>query len=105
MRARTGWRSGIDRNHMMEARMSDDGQTRTVRVRIAGRVQGVSFRFWTQETASALALTGWVRNCRDGSVEALFSGCAQGVTEMLIRCHEGPPAAAVTSVDVLEEGA
>ena len=77
---------------------------RTVRVRIAGRVQGVGFRYWTEDTAGGLGLAGWVRNRRDGSVEALFSGRADAVAEMLVRCHAGPRAAQVTSVEVLEEG-
>ena len=77
---------------------------RTARVRIEGRVQGVSYRYWTVEEARVLGLAGWVRNRRDGSVEALFSGAAERVAEMLVRCHDGPAAAAVTSVDVLEEG-
>ena len=84
--------------------MDGESELRTVRVRIEGRVQGVSFRYWTQEQAQALGLTGWVRNRADGSVEALFSGPAGRVTEMLVRCHDGPPAAAVTAVTVLEEG-
>lgn len=77
---------------------------RTVRVRIAGRVQGVGFRYWTEETATGLALTGWVRNRRDGTVEALLSGAPEDVAEMLRRCHRGPRAAQVTSVEILEEG-
>ena len=77
---------------------------RTVRVRIEGRVQGVSFRYWTERTARDLGLAGWVRNRRDGSVEALFSGPEACVAEMLMRCHEGPSAAAVAKVDLMEEG-
>jgi len=77
---------------------------RTVRVRIAGRVQGVGFRYWTEETARRLELAGWVRNRRDGSVEGLFSGPADNVSEMLRLCQQGPRAAQVTSVDILEEG-
>src|SRR5262245_32252229 len=84
--------------------MTGGSEVRTVRVRIAGRVQGVSYRFWTEEAARALGLTGWVRNRRDGSVEALLSGEACSVAEMLVRCHDGPPAAVVSSVEVLEEG-
>jgi acylphosphatase len=84
--------------------MSGESEERTVRVRIAGRVQGVGFRYWTEDTARELELVGWVRNRRDGSVEALFFGAADNVTEMLRRCHEGPRAAQVTSVDILEEG-
>jgi acylphosphatase len=70
-----------------------------VRVRIEGRVQGVWFRSWTVEEAKARALTGWVRNRRDGSVEALFSGPETAVMEMLALCRQGPPAAQVTNVD------
>ena len=84
--------------------MSGGSQERTVRVRIGGRVQGVGFRYWTEETALELGLAGWVRNRRDGSVEALFSGTADDVAEMLARCHAGPRAAQVASVAVLEEG-
>jgi acylphosphatase len=84
--------------------MNGEGEERTVRVRIAGRVQGVSYRYWTRETAEALGLSGWVRNRRDGSVEALFSGAADEVAEMLQRCRDGPAAAVVDSVEVLEEG-
>jgi acylphosphatase len=83
----------------------DSGEMRTVRVRIEGRVQGVSYRYWAEEQAHILDLTGWVRNRRDGSVEALFSGPAESVDEMLLRCREGPAAAVVSTVEVLEEGA
>jgi acylphosphatase len=75
-----------------------------VRVRIAGRVQGVGYRFWTEDMASELGLSGWVRNRRDGAVEALFSGAPADVAEMLVRCHVGPAAASVAEVQVLEEG-
>ena len=66
------------------------GDVRTVRVRIAGRVHGVGYRYWTEETAIGLALTGWVRNRRDGTVEALFAGEPEDVAEMLRRCRQGP---------------
>ena len=69
-------------------------------MRIVGRVQGVWFRAWTEKQAHRLKLAGWVRNCRDGSVEALFSGPAQAVDEMLVACHRGPPAASVDTVSV-----
>jgi acylphosphatase len=78
---------------------------RTVRVRIHGRVQGVGYRYWTERTAAELGLAGWVRNRRDGSVEAVFSGPADAVAEMLDRCREGPAAAAVAGIAILEEGA
>lgn len=77
---------------------------RCVRVRISGRVHGVGFRAWTQEMAMDLAVTGWVRNRRDGTVEALFAGDPADVDEMLRRCHQGPRGALVTSVEILAEG-
>jgi acylphosphatase len=78
-------------------------QRRTVRVCITGRVQGVSYRAWTESNAHALGLNGWVRNRLDGTVEAQFSGPAYQVQEMLRRCRKGPPAAEVEDVIVVEE--
>ena len=84
--------------------MADDpASRRTVRVRIEGRVQGVGFRYWTERIATDLDLSGWVRNRRDGSVEAVFSGPADAVAEMLERCRQGPPSARVDRLDVAEE--
>jgi acylphosphatase len=71
---------------------------------ITGRVQGVGYRFYTQRKARELGVAGWVRNRRDGSVEALFAGPADDVRQMLDRCREGPPASRVTAVTILEEG-
>jgi acylphosphatase len=79
-------------------------ERRTVTVRIEGRVQGVFYRAWTEQTARQLRLDGWVRNRRDGSVEAVFSGPAAQVDEMLRRCAEGPRDAEVTSMTVTDEG-
>jgi acylphosphatase len=75
---------------------------RTLRVRIEGRVQGVGFRYWTEATATRLGLSGWVRNRRDGSVEAVFSGPADGVAEMLELCRQGPPSARIDRIDTTE---
>lgn len=77
---------------------------KTVTVRVEGRVQGVYYRAWTDENARVLALDGTVRNCSDGSVEAVFSGPADKVDEMLKRCHQGPPDARVTKMRVIQEG-
>jgi acylphosphatase len=71
----------------------------TIRVRIRGRVQGVWFRAWTAEQASERALHGWVRNRRDGSVEAVFRGPAAAVREMIAACWRGPPAARVEAIE------
>jgi acylphosphatase len=79
------------------------GATRTVRLRIEGRVQGVGFRMFVERTAAALGLDGWVRNRRDGGVEAVVSGDAAAVDEMIARCKMGPPAARVDRVEVLAE--
>jgi acylphosphatase len=71
-----------------------------IRIRIHGRVQGVWYRGWTVETAAALALDGWVRNRRDGTVEALLAGSAEAVRSMIERCRAGPPAARVRRFEV-----
>ncbi|XP_051113687.1 uncharacterized protein LOC127239534 [Andrographis paniculata] len=71
---------------------------KTVRMVIKGRVQGVFYRNWTIENAKELGLKGWVRNRRDGSVEALFSGSPEKVEEMEQRCRRGPPDAMVTGI-------
>ncbi len=83
---------------------SPQDDRRSVRVRIEGRVQGVGYRYWTERVAGELNLSGWVRNRRDGSVEALFSGPADDVAQMLERCKDGPPSARVTTVKIVEEG-
>ena len=81
-----------------------------INVRIKGRVQGVGYRYWVASRADALGLDGWVRNRRDGSVEAVFSGLPDALQEMLKSCYKGPTMARVTSVtecpsdDVVEAG-
>jgi acylphosphatase len=77
----------------------------TIRVIITGRVQGVWYRGWTVDEALERGLSGWVRNRRDGSVEALFSGPESAVREMIERCREGPPAARVDRVVEAPESA
>ena len=79
-------------------------ERRPVRVRIAGRVQGVGYRYFVERAAAELGLAGFVRNRRDGAVEALLSGSRAGVVEMLERCHRGPSDARVTAVTILVEG-
>lgn len=76
-----------------------DRVTISKRLRIYGRVQGVWYRSWTIEQAIALGLNGWVRNRRDGSVEAVISGDEAAVREMIARCWQGPPAARVERID------
>jgi acylphosphatase len=68
-------------------------------VMVRGRVQGVGFRAWTEITALERGLEGWVRNRRDGAVEALFIGSKDDVAAMIEACRNGPPGA---HVDVLD---
>ena len=72
-----------------------------VRVHITGRVQGVGFRFHTTRQASQRSLTGWVRNCADGGVEAEFQGNEDRVADMVKWCRSGPVIASVRNVDVV----
>nr|GMD39097.1 acylphosphatase-like isoform X1 [Ipomoea batatas] len=80
--------------------LNPNSHRQMVRAVIKGRVQGVFYRDWTVENAKELGLKGWVRNRRDGTVEALFSGSPEKVEEMEQRCRRGPPAAMVTGFDV-----
>ena len=70
------------------------------RLVISGRVQGVGFRYALAEEARALGLRGWVRNCRDGDVEAIVSGSEHGVEAIVAWAHRGPAAAKVSAVNV-----
>jgi len=69
---------------------------------IRGRVQGVGYRAWTEYTALERGLQGWVRNRRDGSVEAVFSGSEEAVLTIIELCRDGPPGARVLAVDQRE---
>ena len=71
---------------------------------VRGRVQGVGFRAWAEVTALELGIEGWVRNCRDGSVEALLAGPEEVVLTMIELCRQGPPGAQVEAVDQREAG-
>ena len=67
----------------------------TRKIRVHGRVQGVWFRDWTNREAKTLDVDGWVRNRRDGTVEALIAGEADAVDKMIERLREGPPNARI----------
>ena len=67
-------------------------------VTIRGRVQGVGYRAWVEYQAMASGLEGWVRNRRDGSVEALFAGPDRAVADMVALCRHGPPSSRVEAV-------
>jgi acylphosphatase len=71
-------------------------------VRVTGRVQGVFFRAWSQGQARELGISGWIRNCPDGSVEAHLVGDEDSVTRMVERMRRGPSDARVDSVTVEE---
>lgn len=71
---------------------------RAVHVKVSGRVHGVGFRAWTAEEAHSLRVTGWVRNLRDGTVEAVFCGAEAAVDEMVDRVNTGPLGARVENV-------
>ncbi|NTW77451.1 MAG: acylphosphatase [Syntrophaceae bacterium] len=74
-----------------------------IRVHVSGIVQGVCFRAATRRAAADLNLTGWVRNTRDGRVEAIFEGDDAAVEKMVEWCQVGPPAARVDKVILMEE--
>lgn len=71
-------------------------------VRVTGRVQGVFYRAWSQAQARELAISGWVRNCPDGSVEAHLQGEESAVTRMIDRMRRGPANARVDDIEVEE---
>lgn len=66
---------------------------------VSGRVQGVSFRYFTTLAASDNHLTGWVRNLSDGTVEVVAEGTPTGLDAFLAFLHEGSPAAQVSKVE------
>jgi acylphosphatase len=72
-----------------------------VRAVISGRVQQVGYRMWTVREATVLGLRGWVRNCRNGDVEALFIGPPDLVDAMVEKCRRGPRLAEVSRVERL----
>jgi acylphosphatase len=74
------------------------------RIVVRGRVQGVGYRAWTEDTALLNGLDGWVRNRRDGTVEAVLAGSAEAVDGMIEACRKGPPSARVDGIDVHDAG-
>ena len=81
---------------------TETGTERSVFFRVTGRVQGVSFRAWTQGTAERLGLAGWVRNRPDGSVEGQVQGPPEPVARFLDQLESGPPAARVDTVETAD---
>ena len=74
-------------------------------VRVTGHVQGVFYRAWAQGQARELAISGWIRNCQDGSVEAHLQGEDGNVDRMINRLRSGPSNARVDDVDVEQAAA
>jgi acylphosphatase len=71
----------------------------TKHLRITGKVQGVGFRAAMYREAVRLNVTGWVRNRKDGAVEAVIQGPEKSVAEMLVWAHRGPTGARVDNID------
>lgn len=78
------------------------GERRSVRLVISGRVQGVSFRYFTRGEARRLGLVGWVRNLPTGEVEVRVAGAAAALAAFRQRLRQGPPAARVDGVEESE---
>lgn len=76
---------------------------KAIHVFIYGRVQGVGFRAWIHHQAQLHGLKGWVRNRRDGPVEAVFSGPEDLIEVMLKACHHGPVGSAVERVEIVKD--
>ena len=74
----------------------------TKHLRIFGRVQGVYYRAWTVQTATDLGLTGWVRNRKDGSVEAIATGPKDTVERLITACYQGPERAKVETIQITD---
>ena len=70
----------------------------TLKITIHGLVQGVGYRDWMVKAARSLEVDGWVRNCENGTVEALLVGDAIRVHNLIQRCHEGPHFAKVEKI-------
>jgi acylphosphatase len=68
------------------------------RLTIEGRVQGVGYRAWMVEKARSLGISGWVRNCPNGNVEALIAGDVAAIEEIARLCRRGPRLAEVSSI-------
>lgn len=78
------------------------GNRRAVRVLVRGRVQGVGFRWFVARTARDLAVTGWVRNAEDGTVEVAAEGASEQVEKLIAALRRGPSQAAVHLVEIEE---
>lgn len=80
-------------------------EQKAVKWQIHGRVQGVAFRWFTRQQATELGVSGWVRNCSDGSVEVEAHGDEAALESLKDRLATGPPAARVDDIEEQELGA
>ena len=87
---------------MRRAQHKKADHEKAVDVTLTGRVQGVSFRYYTEQQARRLGVSGWVRNEPDGSVGGHFEGAAEAVDALVAWCRTGPPSAQVEDVRVRE---
>ncbi|MGX1932796.1 acylphosphatase [Microbacterium resistens] len=76
---------------------------RRVHVSVRGHVQGVGYRYATRHAAEVRGVSGWVRNRRDGTVEAALEGSPTTVVSLLAWMRHGPPGAAVDDLVAAEE--
>ena len=80
--------------------MDKDMKKVRVHLLIFGRVQGVCFRYYTQDIAQSLGINGWVKNCWDGKVEVLMEGEEDKLKELIDWCYGGPRSAVVEKIDI-----
>jgi acylphosphatase len=83
--------------------VSDTGVTKRRRVVVHGFVQGVFFRDTVRRRADAAGVSGWVRNNRNGTVEAVLEGDGEAVERLVAFCRRGPRGAQVERIEVFEE--
>jgi len=77
-----------------------DGKKVRAHLLISGRVQGVAFRYYTQDIAQSCEIMGWVRNCWDGKVEIIVEGEEEKVKKLISWCYQGPGSAIVEKVGI-----
>jgi acylphosphatase len=84
----------------MIRRLTHEAKMNELRIiRVHGKVQGVGFRFYATRVARRLGLTGWIRNQRDGTVDAAVEGESEKIDEWIEEIREGPRYAEVTSIE------
>ncbi|MCW5681713.1 MAG: acylphosphatase [Xanthobacteraceae bacterium] len=77
---------------------------KVIHLSVTGRVQGVGYRAFVEREAKARGLEGWVRNRRDGSVEAVVAGEADKIDALIAACRNGPPASQVENIEQKDAG-